>query len=151
MSTLVIVAVTAVVFILVGATICISGVAMWYMLKMIRELRAAVDKLTTATNELLGEGSFTRISKSLQVLAGNIPEILGGLREFTRVMSLVFRSTETEATSRSAVPFQDNESAFFPGKTDAEAAVQEETNRAREQKLILSDEQLSQMHTDEAT
>jgi hypothetical protein len=150
MNTLLVVAVTAVVFILVGATVCITGVAMWYMLRMIRELRAAVDKLTTATNELLGEGSFTRISKSLQSLAGDFPDMLGGIREFSNVMKLVFRSTETQ-TAEKVAPRGSEESGFYPGKTDQQAAVQEAANEAKAQNLVLTEEELARMHTDEAT
>jgi hypothetical protein len=138
----------AVVFLFAGAGICMFGVAIWYMLKIVRELRAAIERLTKSTDELLGEGSFAGISKSLRILTGALPEIMGGMKEFSRTMGLIFRSAEPEKTQTMDVPMKD-ESAFYPGKTESEQAQDEVTAEARRQKLIISDEQFAGMHTDQ--
>lgn len=77
------VVVAAMVFLFLGMMLCAAGFFAWYMLRMIRELKASVDLQVKATHELLGEGSFTRISKSLSALNGSMPDILSGMKEFS--------------------------------------------------------------------
>jgi len=148
MSTFGYVVISAVVFLLAGAGICMFGVALWYMLRTVRELRAAIERLTKSTDELLGEGSFAGISKSLRVLTSALPEIMGGLKEFTRVMAMVFRTSEPEKPQGMPALAKD-ESAFYPGKTESEQAQDEVTAEAQRQKLIITAEQFAGMHTDQ--
>jgi hypothetical protein len=140
-----------------GVLLCGLGIFCAYMLTMIKRLTAAVDLQVKATQELLGEGSFTRISKSLSALNGAMPDILGGIKEFAGVMRMVFKANNPEDEGglgvrqpRPTQPPADEGSAFIP-YSEAGAAINEVTEEARRQKLVISDEQLAGMVTDEST
>jgi hypothetical protein len=146
---------TPIVTFFAGMLLVIFGFFCWYMLTMIKKLTAAVDLQVKATHELLGEGSFTRISKSLAALNSAMPDIVGGMTEFSKTMKLVFRAAqEPEEATRvpgKNFPPSDLNSGFYHGVTDQEAAVQEVQAEAERQKLYIRPEDLAQMHTDEAT
>lgn len=149
------VAVTAMIFLFLGMMICVAGFFAYYMLRMIRELKQAVDLQVKATHELLGEGSFTRISKSLSALSGSMPDIIGGIKEFASVMRMVFKANQPPedegglgVRQRGSQPPSDGDSAFYPGVTDRDAAINEVAVEARRQRLVITDEQKAGMYTD---
>jgi len=143
-----------------GIFLCGAAAFCWFILKTIKELKASVDLQVKATQELLGEGSFTRISKSLSSLSGAMPDMLGGIKEFADVMRLVFKANRGEEPSDSGVgvrqphgsqPPVDHDSAFYPGKTDLQAALDEVQQEAARQRLPFTPEEAARAHTDEAT
>lgn len=143
--------ITAMAFLLLGMMICVCGFFAWYMLKMIKDLKQAVDLQVKATHELLGEGSFTRISKSLSALSGSMPDILGGIKEFAGVMRMVFKANEEEQPAKARPVTGAEDSAFYPGKTDVQAAIDEVAAEAHRQRIPFSAEEAARAHTDEAT
>jgi hypothetical protein len=147
--TVVYVIVAALVFLFLGIGIAILGAFGWYMLKMIKELKTAVDSQVRATAELLGEGSFSRISKGLTSLTSNMPEILAGLKEFSRVMR-IFAKTAMDPDKVAEMESEENQSAVY-GYSEATAASNEITEAAKKDKLVLTEEQLKHMRTDSDT
>ena len=140
-----------------GIFLCGAAAFGWFVLKALRDLKAAVELQVKATHELLGEGSFTRISKALSTLAGSMPDMMNGMNILASAMRAVVKAGggEDEATggvrSRGPVPPTDENSGFYHGVTDQEAAVNEVAAEAQRQNLVLTPEQLAMMHTDEAT
>lgn len=144
--TAVYVIIAALVFLFIGIAIAILGAFGWYMLKMIRELKASVDTQVRAMNELLGEGSFSRISKGLTNLTSNMPEILAGLKEFSRVMK-VFARTAMNPEELNKVAGEEGDSKVY-GYDEAEAASREVADAAKKDRLELSPEELKHYRTD---
>lgn len=144
--TAVYVIIAALVFLFIGIAIAILAAFGWYMLKMIRDLKAAVDSLARVTNELLGDGSFSRISKGLTNLTSNMPEILAGLKEFSRVMK-VFARTAMNPEKLNEVAEEEGESKVY-GYSEVAAASQELADAAKKDRLELTPEQLKHYRTD---
>ena len=152
--------ITALGCLLLGIALCVAGFFCWYMLKMIRELKASVDIMAGATHELIGEGSFTRISKSLSALSGAMPDMLSGIKEFANVMRLVFKSQTAPDEETGAAPAgirggpprprDDGQSAFF-GYSEQQAAINEVQAEAARQKIVFTHDEAARSHTDEAT
>jgi hypothetical protein len=139
-----------------GIFLCAVAAFGWYMMAMIKRLTAAVDLQVKSTQELLGEGSFTRISKSLAAISGSMPEMMQGMGILARAMCAVVKAGGGEDEEAGGVrqvagphPPSNDESAFYPGFTDKEAAVNEVTAEAHRQKLVISPEELARMHTDD--
>jgi len=132
-----------------GIFLCGAAAFGWYLLTMIKRLTAAVDLQVKSTQELLGEGSFTRISKALTSMNNAMPDMLAGMKEFAGVMRLVFKANEeTEAPAKRVAA--DEGSAFYP-HNDQQAAINEVAAEAARQRIIIPAEDLARMHTDEAT
>ncbi|MGC1686723.1 MAG: hypothetical protein WA734_13945 [Candidatus Acidiferrales bacterium] len=133
-----------------GIFICGVAAFCWYILTVLRELKASIDLQAKTTQELLGEGSFTRISKALTTLNGAVPDILHGITEFAGVMRMVFEANqETKPPAKNAV-IEDSGSGFY-AHSDQGAAINEVAEEARRQKIFIPPEDLVKMHTDEAT
>jgi hypothetical protein len=139
----------AIVAFFLGIFFCAAAAFGWYLLTIIKRLTAMVELQVKATNELLGEGSFTRISKSLSALNNAMPDMLGGIKEFASVMRLVFKANE-ETDNPKRVPPVDPGSGFYT-HSDQQAAINEVDAEARRQKIIIPPEELAKFHTDEAT
>lgn len=139
--------VAAVVFLLVGIVVCIFGVYLYIMFKMIRDLKKSVDTLTMATHELIGEGSFARISKSLTALSSQMPDMLGGLKEFSRVMSLFFANAFDREKVAAVTP-AGNDGEFYP-HDEIRAAEREVAAEAKRHNISLTPADMAAMRTDE--
>jgi hypothetical protein len=144
------VVVAAMVFLFLGIMLCAAGFFGWYMLKMIKELKGAVELQVKSTNELLGEGSFTRISKALTTLNGSVPDILKGITEFAGVMRMVFEANQEAKPPAKGATIEDSGSGFY-AHNDQQAAINEVAEEARRQRIIIPQEDFAKMHTDEAT
>lgn len=134
---------------LLGITVAIFGFFLWYMLKVIREVKTAVEGLTTVSHELLGEGSFARMSKSATVISSSLPELLSGFKEFSRVMS-IFHKTAFEPGKVAEVATPEADSAFYPYSEERAAEVESRAKIGKDN-LILTEEQLRHMRTETGT
>lgn len=141
--------IAALVFLFIGIAVAIMAAFGWYMLKMIRELKAAVEAQVRSAHELLGDGSIPRLSKGLTSLTSNMPEILAGLKEFSRVMK-VFARNAMDPEKVAEVQAEEKGSEFY-GYSEATAASNEVTEAAKKDRLELTREELSHMRTDEDT
>lgn len=146
-ETTVYVIVAALVFMLFGIAICIMGFFFWTMLQQIKSLKATVDGLTKTANEVLGEGSFSRISKSMMIISTSLPELMIGMREFTRVMSIFSKNAFNPDVVPTAVTAPEKESGFYP-HSEERAAEFETRTEAKAHNINLTAEQLAGMRTD---
>lgn len=122
---------------------------LWYMTQRFKAIEASLNQLTTVSAELLGEGSFARISKGLTSLTSNMPEILAGLKEFSRVMR-VFAKAALDPEEVKKLDPEAGQSGIY-GYNEAVAASNEVAESAKKNILELSKEDLSHMRTDEDT
>jgi len=141
-----------------GIFLCGAAAFGWFFLKALRDLKAAVELQVKATHELLGEGSFTRISKALSTLVGSMPDMMSGMNILASAMRAVVKAGGGEEEEAGGMrqpsgtrPPADGESAFYPGVTDQEAAVNEVAAEAARQRIAFTPEEAARAHTDEAT
>ena len=145
-----------------GMGLCALGVFCYFMLKGMKELQQAADKVVAAVavvgrmesllDRNFGEGSpAARAAKSVSALSENLPMLIAGMKGFSDTMSVFFKAAfqerEVEKIVAPLAPAVDD-SAFIP--YSEEAAAQLERNRAAaSQRLELSKEEMAGMRTDE--
>lgn len=141
------VAMAALLCLFLGIGVAISAFAFWYLLKTIKTMTAAVQELTGMGSDLLGQGSFKKISSAMITIAEHLPEMLGAFGEFSKVMKVFHKAAfvEPEPVAGAGV---DETSKFYP-YSEAEAAENERTARSKRETLILTKEQKAGMRTDE--
>jgi hypothetical protein len=125
--------------------LCGFGFAFWYLLKILTRFKESVDKLAQVTAEVMQEGSFARISKSLLILSNNLPEMLDGFKEFSRVMKIFNKNAFDPEKVAAAEP---DEGKVYT-TSEPEQAQNEIISEARRHKINLSDEQLATMRTEQ--
>ena len=140
--------------IVIGTGICGILAGFYLTLQAVRSMKQSVDELAKVARELLAEGSFTQIARSLQFFRNNAPEYFAGLQEFLRLMSMVSKAMfnqeaigETKAPAKPQ-PVSTGESGFYPGVTDQEAAEHEAAREAGRHGITLSEEQLATYRTE---
>lgn len=138
--------VAALVFMLFGIALCILAFFCWTMLQQIKALKATVEGLTKTANEVLGEGSFSRISKSMMVISTSLPELMIGMREFTRVMGIFSKNAFNEEVAAPAIS-TGKESGFFP-HSEEHAQELETRAEAKSHNINLSAEDFAGMRTE---
>jgi hypothetical protein len=129
----------------VALLMCGFGIAFWYLLKILTKFKESVDKLAQVTAEVMQEGSFARISKSLFILSNNLPEMLDGFKEFSRVMKIFNKNAFDPEKVAAAEP---EEAGTVYTTSEAEQAQNEIVDTARRHKVNISDEQLATMRTE---
>lgn len=142
------VTVAALFFLMMGMAICLLGFYLYAMMQQVKQLRASVDGLIKSSGDLLNEGSFGRMSRSLVMISTEMPGILVGIKEFSRVMSIFSRNAfQPESPEPTVVAGKDGESAFYP-YSESNAASNEAAAEARKHGINLSEEELAGMRTD---
>lgn len=153
-----------------GMGLCALGVFCYFMLKGMKELQQAADKVVGAVaivgrleallDRNFGEGSPTaRAAKAVTALSENLPAILGGLKSFSTTMDIflkaAFEEKKLEESIRTPIPGMSpaaaaiaDDSAFIPYSEEA-AAQYEQTRAAQAQRVVLSKEEMAGMRTDE--
>ena len=129
----------------IALLMCGFGIAFWYLLKILTKFKESVDKLSQVTAEVMQEGSFARISKSLFILSNNLPEMLDGFKEFSRVMK-IFNKNAFDPEKVAAAEPEDSGTAY--ATTEAEQAQNEIIGEAKRRGINLSNEQLATMRTE---
>jgi len=124
--------------------LCASGFAFWHLLKILNSFKESVDKLSRVTGEVMQEGSFARISKSLFVLSNNLPEMLDGFKEFSRVMRIFSQN----AFDKDKVAAADSDAGTVYTQDEIQQAQEEVVQAAKRHKINISDEQLEGMRTE---
>jgi hypothetical protein len=129
----------------VALLMCGFGIAFWYLLKILTKFKESVDKLAQVTAEVMQEGSFARISKSLFILSNNLPEMLDGFKEFSRVMK-IFNKNAFDPEKVAAAEPEDAGTVYTT--SEPEQAQQEVISEAKRRGINLSNEQLVTMRTE---
>jgi hypothetical protein len=136
----------------VGLSILFFGTAIvfWYLILQMRKLQAAADRAVKAVEEVVAEGSMIRVSRSLTVISGSLPEMLQTFHNLAGVIktfsSLMIAPEKPEKRSPEVGA---GESGFYE-YSEAKAAEFEAITNANKEKLTLTDEQLATFRTEPA-
>jgi hypothetical protein len=144
-----------------GMGLCALGVFCYFMLKGMKELQQAADKVVAAVavvgrmesllDRNFGEGSpAARAAKSVSALSENLPMLIAGMKGFSDTMAVFFKAAFQEREVEkviSPLATSVDDSQFIP--YSEEAAAQFEVERAaKSQRLDLSKEELATMRTE---
>lgn len=156
--------VVGLVFLLVGAGLCLLGLFCFWTVRMMKDLQESARQVVASSNtslteakqivaqvkEVFGENSpVARAAKSVSILANTMPETMAGLKQFTEVFGAIYKTAfqqdKVERVVRQSSP--EDESQVI-GYDEAQAAQFEEMARHRKERLGLSEEELGSMRTD---
>lgn len=160
------IAVTAIVCVLGGIGLALLGVFCVFMIKTMNKLQQAAEEVSRVAREtlkeaqsvvsnaekLVGEGSpIARAAKAVGNLSNTMPEVMGGLKVFNETFSKIYKSAFVPDDGRKSVipvsaPGDDSE--FIPYSETA-AADFERTASVQKERIVLSDDELAMMRTDQ--
>ena len=115
-----------------------------------REVLAEAKTTVAQAKEMFGENSaVARAARSVSSLSNNLPEVMAGLKIFNETFGAVYKRTfEPKAIPTNGNVAQPEDDSQFIPYDEGQAAQFEETNRMRKERLVLSDDELSTMRTD---